>query len=94
MRFEPRIKGDINDNSLGKLLVKIKPRFDQEIKNQNLANLLVRIWLKWIDILILPDFIHKAIHNVTKPLVLRHHSQKNKPSKTKILQFLVISTEL
>ena len=33
----------INDNSLGKLLVRIKPRFNQEIKNQNLANLLVRI---------------------------------------------------
>ena len=41
MRFEPRIAGDINDNSLGELLVRIKPRFDQEIKNQNLANLLV-----------------------------------------------------
>ena len=33
----------INDNSLGKLLVRIKPRFNQEIKNQNLANLLVGI---------------------------------------------------
>ena len=32
----------INDNSLGKLLVRIKPRFNQEIKNQNLANLLVK----------------------------------------------------
>ena len=33
LRFEPRIKGDINDNSLGKLLVRIKPRFNQQIKN-------------------------------------------------------------
>ena len=42
MRFEPKINGDINDNNLGKLLVRIKPRFNQEIKNQNLANLLVK----------------------------------------------------
>ena len=41
MRFEPKIKGDINDNSPGKLLLRIKPIFNQEIKNQNLANLLV-----------------------------------------------------
>ena len=33
----------ITDNSLGKLLVRIKPKFNQEIKDQNLANLLVRI---------------------------------------------------
>ena len=43
MRSEPRIKGDINDNSLGKLLVKNEPRFNQEIKNHYLANLLVKI---------------------------------------------------
>ena len=43
MRFEPWIKEGINDNSLGKLLVRIKPRFNQEIENQNLANLLVRV---------------------------------------------------
>ena len=43
MRFEPRIKGDISDNSVGKLSERIKPRFNEEIKNQNLANVLVRI---------------------------------------------------
>ena len=43
MRLEPRIKGDVSDNSLGKLLKRIKPIFNQKIKNQNLANLLVRI---------------------------------------------------
>ena len=43
MRSEPRIKGDINDSSLGKHLVRNKPRFNQEIKNQNLDNPLVRI---------------------------------------------------
>ena len=42
MRFEPRIKGDINDNNLGKLLVRIKLKFNSAI-NQNLANTLVRI---------------------------------------------------
>ena len=39
MRFEARIKDDISDNSLGKPIVRMKPRFNQEIKNQNLANL-------------------------------------------------------
>ena len=73
MRFEPRIKGDINDNSLGKLLVRIKPRFNQEIKNQNFANLLVRTYLKWTGILILPAFANKATQcnktsNIETPL--------------------------
>ena len=86
----------INDNSLGKLLVRIKPRFNQEIKNQNLANLLVN--LSEMNILILPDFLTK-LENGTNPLILRHPSQKNKPclykpSKDKILQFLVILTGL
>ena len=75
MGLEPSIKGDINDKSLGKLLVRMEPRVNQVIKNQNLTNLLVRIYLKWIDI-ILPDFINKATkYNKTSNI----ETQKNKP---------------
>ena len=40
MSLKQELREIINDNSLDKLLVRIKRKFNQEIKNQNLANLL------------------------------------------------------